>query len=123
MKLEDKKNFIVNIAYFFIIGAMMYYFVKYALVWLLPFVIGFGVAFALKPMIIHLSEKLRLPRKIIAGILVLLFYAVLAMLIALLGVRLFAVLRAAVLRLPMIFTPSTRFLITSSGSLPGWTRY
>ena len=89
MNVEKKREFIINVIYFLIIGAIIYITIKYALWWFLPFVIGFGIAFMLKPLINMMTKKFKVNRKIVAGVTVLGFYATVGALFTVIIVKIF----------------------------------
>lgn len=113
-KLESRKNFIINVLYFAIAAALLYFSIKYALGWILPFVIGFFVALMLKPLIRFLSEKVRIPRKLAAVILALLFYAIVIVLLSFIGVKIIYILRDGFASLPAIYAQYIEPLLNSS---------
>lgn len=73
-KVENRRAFIINFIFYITVLFLIYFVIKYALVWFLPFVIGFGIAFILKPLIRKISNKYSLNSKLVAGLLVTLFY-------------------------------------------------
>ncbi|WP_411169649.1 sporulation integral membrane protein YtvI [Clostridium sp. MB05] len=103
MGVEKKREFIINTIYLIIVGAIIYITIKYGLGWFMPFVIGFGIAFILKPLINFISSKFRINRKLVAGITVLIFYATVGALFALLVVKLFVALKSVFISLPNIY--------------------
>ncbi|MDV4149339.1 sporulation integral membrane protein YtvI [Clostridium sp. AL.422] len=103
MNVEKKREFIINIIYLMIIGAIIYIAIKYALGWFLPFVIGFGIAFMLKPLINLITKKLRINRKVVAGLTVLIFYATVGALLTLIIVKVFIALKDLFIRLPNVY--------------------
>ena len=111
MGVEKKREFIINVVYLIIIGAIIFITIKYALGWFLPFVIGFGIAFMLKPLINAITKKLKINRKIVAGITVLLFYATVGALLTLLSVKLFIALKEVFIKLPSIYGSTIEPLI------------
>ena len=56
MTTEQKKKFIVDMAFYGVIAALTVLTVKYVLVWLAPFVAGFLIAYFLRP-VVRLIEK------------------------------------------------------------------
>lgn len=103
MGVEKKREFIINTIYLIIVGAIIYITIKYGLGWFMPFVIGFGIAFILKPLINFISSKFKINRKLVAGITVLIFYATVGALFALLIVKLFVALKSVFISLPDIY--------------------
>lgn len=111
MNIEKKKDFIINIIYLLIIAAIIYIALKYALGWFLPFVIGFGIAFMLKPLINIITKKLKINRKIVAGVTVLIFYATVGALVTLLLVKIFIALKEVFIKLPSVYVNNIEPLI------------
>ena len=103
MNIEKKKNFIINTLYYSIIIVAIFIILKYGLVWFMPFVIGFGVAFILKPLINLISNKLHIKRKSVAALVVFLFYSTVGVLIFLLVTKIFVSLKDLFLKLPSIY--------------------
>lgn len=111
MNVERRREFIINVIYFLIIAAIIYITIKYALGWFLPFVIGFGIAFMLKPLINVITKKLKINRKIVAGITVLLFYATVGALFTLIIVKVFIALKEVFIQLPDVYKNSIEPII------------
>lgn len=101
--MEKKQRFIINFLYFAIILAIAYVLLKFAVPLLMPFVIGFLIAYVLKRPIRFLAEKVRIPWKAAAVLLVLIFYATVGLLMALGGIRAFSWISQMVGRLPQIY--------------------
>lgn len=102
--VEKKRAFLINIAYFTIVGAMIFIVFKYGIFWIMPFVLGFVLAFILKPLINWISVKLRIKRKLVAGIILLLLYGTVGVLLFLLGTKLFISIRIFIQKLPYIYS-------------------
>lgn len=103
MTMEKRKDFIVNIIYYGMITAMVYFVVKYAFGLMFPFMIGFIVSFLLNPAISFISQKLRIPQKLVAMVLVLLLFTAAGMVISWIGIRAFAGIKEGVTRLPEVY--------------------
>ena len=73
MKLEKRKQFIINFLYFAIILGIVILLARYALGVLTPFLIALLVSLLLKPAVAFFHEKVKLPRSIIGIVLVVLF--------------------------------------------------
>ncbi|MCF0148299.1 MAG: sporulation integral membrane protein YtvI [Clostridium sp.] len=106
MNVEKKREFIINVIYFLIIAAIIYITIKYALGWFLPFVLGFGIAFMLKPLINVVTKKLKINRKLVAGLTVLIFYATVGALFTLIIVKIFIALKEVFIQLPNVYRNS-----------------
>lgn len=104
MNVEKKREFIINVLYTLIVMGMVFIAIKYGLVWFLPFVIGFTVAFLLKPIINFISQKTRISRKPIAALVVLIFYGTAGVLITLLCIKLSIALKDIFVKFPYIYT-------------------
>lgn len=111
MGTEKKREFIINVIYLLIIGAILYITLKYALGWFLPFVVGFGIAFILKPVINLITKKLKIKRKIVAGLTVLVFYATVGALVTLLLFKLGLVMKDLFTKLPSLYVNTIEPLI------------
>ena len=111
MGKDKKRNFIINVIYILIVGAILYITLKYALGWFLPFVVGFGIAFILKPLINLLTKKLKIKRKVVAGLTVLVFYATVGALVTLLLFKLGLVMKDLFTKLPSLYVNTIEPLI------------
>ena len=104
MKLEKRKQFIVNFLYFAIILGVVVLLTRYALGVLMPFIVALLVSLLLKPAVAFFNEKLKLPRSIVGILLVVLFYALVGFLLIVIGVQLFAAAKSFFLLLPSLYT-------------------
>ncbi|MGL5084814.1 MAG: sporulation integral membrane protein YtvI [Clostridium sp.] len=103
MNIENKRKFIINAIYYGIIILASFIVLKYGLVWFMPFVIGFGVAFILKPIINFISEKLHIKRKAVAALVVLLFYSTVGVLIFMLVTKISISVKELFIKLPSFY--------------------
>lgn len=76
MSVEQKRNFLINLAYFAAILLLFYVTVKYLIVWLLPFLIGLVVALILRRPIDFMIKKTRVGRKVVAPVLTFVLVAI-----------------------------------------------
>ena len=65
MNVESRKRFIINITFLAIIVAIFYLFLKYAVGWIMPFIIALIIAFCIQRPVAWLSKKTKLKRKTI----------------------------------------------------------
>jgi len=100
MTINQKKNLIINFIYITLIVGIVYIFIKYVLILVMPFIIGFAAAFLLRPVIKLVSDKLHVPNKIAAVALVLLSYAGVGSLVSLVGIRFAILIKNSIVRLP-----------------------
>lgn len=106
--IEKKKNFIINVLYFVIVTLILFVVVKFGIPRFMPFIIGFGVAFILKPVIKFVSNKTKISRKPVAAVIVLLFYAIVCGILGLIGTRLFIALKDIVMEFPQSYAESIK---------------
>lgn len=66
--MEQKRRFLVKFAYFLAIAAVAYLLLRYALVWLLPFLLALGVAVAAEPCLAWVRRKMHLTRAFLAAV-------------------------------------------------------
>lgn len=64
MTTERKRKFIIDVLYIVAIALIAYFILKYLVVWLAPFFIGFLVSIVLQPPVNYLTEKIKIPRGI-----------------------------------------------------------
>lgn len=74
-----RKCFLINLAYFVVIAAMVILVVKYALSALMPFVIAAISAAILRPVLDFFNQRLKFPRKPTGVVLALVFYLCIAL--------------------------------------------
>ena len=104
MNLEKKRSFIINILYFGLMVLILFVLLKYALPLLMPFVIGFVIAYLLKRPIRFVSTKLKVNRKLVAIIMVLVFYCTIGLLLVLLSIKAFTAAGDFLQQLPSFYT-------------------
>ncbi len=87
---EKRKSTLINIAYFSVLAVAYYFFMKYALDIVAPFVIAFLIALILQRPIRFISQKTKIPQKAVSIVIVAFLLAIFAGAIALVGYKLFA---------------------------------
>ena len=103
MKLEKRRQFIINFLYFAIILGIVILIARYALGVLMPFLIAFLVSLLLKPAVAILHSKLKLPRGLVGIVLVVVFYTLVGLLLTVIGVQLFSAAKSFFLTLPSLY--------------------
>lgn len=98
-----KKQFIVNTIYIFLIMAIAYVILKYAVTLISPFIFAFIIGYLLKKPAKSISEVLKVPRKLVSFLLVLVFYSTAGVLVSLLGVKLITTVSSIISALPVIY--------------------
>ncbi len=87
-ELERKRGFLIRVFYLAVCLGLIYVVLAYLLPFVGPFLVAYVIAFLLQPLIRLLGRKTRLPKKLTALILLILFYLIIGGLLALLSVRL-----------------------------------
>lgn len=101
--MEKRKEFIINCTYFLIILAASFLLIKFGLPLIAPFVIGFILAYFLKWPIRFISRKLKCSRKVVAIVVVFLFYGTIGVFVGLASVKAFSIVGMFVTNLPQVF--------------------
>ena len=127
MNLDKKRSFIINVLYFGLMVVIVFVLLKYAVPLLAPFLIGFAIAYLLKRPIRFVSTRLKANRKLVAILMVLVFYCTIGLLIVLLSIKAFTAAGDFLQRLPSFYTfrvePVLMNILTASSSLcSAWTR-
>lgn len=101
-----QQNFIITALYYLMLIALAFVSVRYLLPWLMPFVLGAGLAVLLRPFVLRMSRRLGLGEKSAALISLLLFYLAAASIPLFFIVVLLAQFYSLLLRLPEIYAQS-----------------
>ena len=104
MKLEKRRQFIINFLYFAIILGIVILLARYALGALMPFVVALLVSLLLKPFVTFFHEKLKFPRRLTSVLFVVIFYVLLGLLLIVIGVQLVSAAKSFFLTLPSLYT-------------------
>ena len=105
--MEKKKiNFLVNVAYYGIICAIIALFLKFGLPYVLPFVLAFFINYIFKSPIILLSQKTGMKRKTSALIVLTLAVVILLVIVVFCGVKIVISLRDVITAIPGIYNKS-----------------
>ncbi len=118
MKTEQKKEFIIKIIYFSLILVIAYLITKYFLGVLFPFVLGFVIAFALRPAIKWLHRTIKINNKVLALIVLLLFYSLIGTGLFFALLKAFTMLRDLFEDLPRLYASDLQPLINQ---FTAWT--
>jgi sporulation integral membrane protein YtvI len=130
-KVERRRAFIINTLYWAIVIALIYLCLKYVAAWIMPFIIGFFIAYLLKPAVEFLHRKLKGNRKVWAMLVIIIAYGLLCLLLWLLGWRIVTSLRSLFEVLPNVYTndiePALQrlndyFINLTSGLSPDFTQ-
>ena len=86
---EKRKATLVNIAYYTVIVALFYLFMKYAFGLVAPFIVAFAIAILLQKPLRIISEKTKIKKNILGAVAVLLIISIIISAVVLVGYRLF----------------------------------
>lgn len=109
-----RKRFIVNTAYFGILAALSYLFLKYGLPLVSPFIIAFVIAFLLHRPANYISQYTKIPKHWIAFFLVILFYGLAGTAFALLGIKAIGTISEQVVKLPEFYENTLQPMLIST---------
>lgn len=104
MNQEKQKRILIAVAYYGVILLGVYFGFRFLIPPLMPFLIGFCVAWILRRPTVLLAAKLRIPQKVSAVFLTAIFYLFAAAIILLVGWQLISALKEIIPQLPEIYT-------------------
>ncbi len=84
MTLDEKKKFIVNVAFVVTVYAVLYFIFVYVIHWIMPFIVGFLIALALRPITRLVNKIVNSTGKGVAIFVVTAFYVAVAIILWLL---------------------------------------
>lgn len=114
MGTEKRKSFIIGFAYIAVIAVSAYLGIKYMLPLLLPFILGFAVSSLLAPIVRRISSRLSLSRRFVSFAAVLVFYATVGTLAAVLCIKLIVAAGRALGYLPTLYSQSIAPLLSAA---------
>lgn len=103
MNIEKQKNFLIHFAYFSVLILVSVAALKYAAPLLAPFITAFVIAFLLQRPIRAISRMLHLPQRLTALLVVLIFFAAVGVVLALIGIRVISAIAALIGSLPRLY--------------------
>ena len=106
MSYDKKKKFIIDIIFYGIIAAMVFLTAKYAVSWILPFIIAFAVSAVIQPFSAKVSADFSVNRRFAACFSAFLFYGFAIGIIALSGFGIYGALKKLFYNLPFIYEES-----------------
>ena len=81
MTLDEKKKFIINVAFVVTVYAVLYFVFVYAIHWFMPFLIGFLIALALRPVTRFINRFVKSTGRGVTIFVVAAFYVVIALIL------------------------------------------
>lgn len=112
MKTEKRRKFIINVVYILILLALVYVLFKYAINFLMPFLIAYVVSVILRPIVLFFEKKLKLKNKIASILAVVLFYSTIGVLICALGASLVSYLASQISKIPAFYNNTIKPLLS-----------
>ena len=109
---ERKVSFLINAAYYAVIGVVVILFFRYAFKYVSPFVVGFLIAYCFHKPIDRLSSKTNWSKKLCSAVLITSFLVVLILLLVVIGSRLGAGMRSLFLALPTLYAKNVEPIIS-----------
>lgn len=103
MNTEKQRAFIIHFLYFLIIFTFIFLLFRYVIYVIMPFLIGFAIAFMLRPLIKKLSKHIGGSEKIWSIITILLFYLTIGLFITLLSVKGYNMIKEFFMNIPRLY--------------------
>ncbi len=106
MTTEKKREFLINLLYAAVIILLVYFILKYAVQWIMPFIIAFIFSALLYPLIKLLSRKLKLQKhqRPVAAVITALFYGTVGVLAGFIISRIVVAVSGFITSLPEYFS-------------------
>ncbi len=106
MTTEKKREFLIDLAYAAVIILLVYFFFKYAINWIMPFVIAFIVSAILYPLIKLVSRKLKLQKhqRPVAAVITALFFCIMSVIVGFIISKLVVAVSGFIVSLPEYFS-------------------
>ena len=114
-RMRKRQTFIVNTAYLALVAALILLAIRFLVPWLLPFIMGYAIALILRPAVRFLAGRWGVPAKLAGFAVVILAYALIALLLAWGGVRLVAAIRGLFAELPAFYEYTLEPAIRAAG--------
>jgi len=104
MNIQKQKAFIIQFAYITLVLGIGYVIIKYALPFMMPFIIGLIISASLRPIIDLIEKKAKIKRSLIAVIILLIFYSLIVWVGIIFGIKLIAFLEEIFDKLPKFYS-------------------
>ena len=118
---EKMKDFLIRFLFYSVILLLAYAVLKYALPFLTPFFVAFCIALLLKPLINWAAQRTKLSRKSVAVLLLITFYILVGLLLAVAGTRIVLFFRDLFYLLPRLYdTVLAPALGEVQATIEGW---
>lgn len=108
MNLDKQKAFIIHVIYYAFLCLLLYIVIKFVLPLLMPFVIGIIIALIFRNPIDFLTKKTHVKRSFVSIFILIIFYSLIALIVSLIGLKVFNFLKDFILSLPDMFNNSIK---------------
>ena len=108
-KQQKRGGFLIDFAYFvacLAIFVSIFIALKYTFAWCLPFIIGLIIATILRRPSEFIARKTKIPRKLVSYAVLILFYAIIVVILWLVGAKLISMFRGTITSLPDLYDSS-----------------
>lgn len=103
MNTEKQRAFIIHFIYYALILTLIYFFFRHVIYSIMPFLIGFAIAFMLRPIIKRLSTWSKGYEKIWSFAMILLFYLTIGVFLTILSMKGFAIVKEFFANVPFLY--------------------
>ncbi|ABW19904.1 sporulation integral membrane protein YtvI [Alkaliphilus oremlandii] len=114
LTLDDKKRFIINTIYTAIIIGLIYLAFKHVLGWVMPFIIGFFIAYLLKPMADFIERSTKIKNKSVSIFVISFFYVVVIGVASFLVINLWRLIYEFINLFPTLYIDSIEPMIAAA---------
>jgi len=104
MNIQKQKTFIIRFTYIALVLGIGYVVIKYALPFMMTFIIGLIISASLRPIIDLIEKKTKIKRSIVAIIILLVFYSLIVWIGIIFGIKLIAFLEEIFDKLPRFYS-------------------
>lgn len=117
-QFEKRKHFIINTVYFLLILVISYFFLRYGISLVSPFIFAFIVAYLLKKPARAIAKNTKLPSRFVSFLVILIFYIVSGIVVFFLGVRFISTITRYITLIPVFYENQLwPILVNISGEL------
>ncbi|MCL2014241.1 MAG: sporulation integral membrane protein YtvI [Oscillospiraceae bacterium] len=102
-KIEKRVKFLVNLVYYAVLAALVFLALRYAIRWLMPFFLGFSIAFITRAPADFVSKRTRMSRRVCGAGAVIFLYAAAGLIFYFAGARTIVFLTETVNNIPEFF--------------------
>ncbi len=105
-RVEKRKEFIINTAYIVLVAVLIILGLRYAARWLMPFIVGFVIAFSVNAPVSAICKHVKINRKFCAVVVLIVEYSLLVLLVWGLGSKIYNSLKDLFSNMPAYYDNS-----------------